>query len=163
MSTETVDAAKPPLLTLDQIYGSSDLETLDVFVPEWQGTIRFRQLSATEGMQLGKAIEGAKQGSNLKILQFCCVTPDGTKLFHDPRLIEKLAAKNLKVVNRLANEASVFLGLSLTPPATAKQLLMEIKSKVLEVDGSVSPGFSVQDVLTMCEEFVKEDPGVKNA
>lgn len=152
-----------PLLSLDMILGAKDQVTKDLDAPEWGGVLRVRQLSAFEGMNLGKVLAQTKQGSNMKILQACAINEEGQLLFKNEQQMQQFAQKNLKVVNRLAEEAAVFIGIAVQPPKRADELVEELKKIYYSEDGQPNEFATAKDLMDAAEAFVRPEESVKNA
>jgi hypothetical protein len=75
-------------LTREAIIGATDIETIDVPVPEWGGVIRLRAMTALERenyeMMLGQTRErngGLLNNVRASLVAWCAIDGDGRKLF----------------------------------------------------------------------------------
>lgn len=97
------------LLTRDAILGAQDLQTQDVEVPEWGGSVRVRMLSGAERDAYGRMLIGADgkpsmDGYRAKLLALCIVGEDGQPLFtpDDVNALERKSAGALERVYQVA-------------------------------------------------------------
>lgn len=129
MSTEAskVEETKAPIreLTAEDILKVDDLQPEPLDVPEWGGRVWMRRLSAAQGMSLGKQVKLNEPGSNTKVVAMGLCRKDGTTLF-SVQQAEDLEAKNLKVLNTVANKILILNGI-LPDPAELKKAQEEAK------------------------------------
>lgn len=106
-------------LSRDQIFAIPDIQTEDVFVPEWNGTVRVKGLTAAERdayetsivQQRGKNVELNRQNIRAKLVVLTVVDQDGNRLFADTD-VRKLGEKSAAAVDLLYGTASRLAGLS---------------------------------------------------
>lgn len=102
-------------LNRDQILGAKDMETRDVAVPEWGGTVRIRMLSGKERDAFeASTVEMKKDGTqkrnadNLRarLVGLCIIQADGPeagrRMFVDAE-IKLLGEKSAKALQRVFN------------------------------------------------------------
>ncbi|MFR9807063.1 hypothetical protein ACL02T_32920 [Pseudonocardia sp. RS010] len=107
------------LLTRQQIESADDLQTQDVDVPEWGGTVRIRPLTGRERDRLESSLMGTNgKVSTSKLALFrarvaamCMIDEDGERLFGDAD-VEVLGAKSAAALHRVAEAAQKLSGLS---------------------------------------------------
>lgn len=97
-------------LTRDQILDAQDLQTEDVKVPEWGGTVRVKGLSGTERDKLESGIVG-KKGTQVNLENFrarlasaAIVDDQGERLFNDA-YVKRLGEKNAGALQRVCDVA----------------------------------------------------------
>jgi len=92
-----------PLLTGAAILAASDLETIDLEVPEWGGTIRLRSLTADEAFDFMDLLNDPvkKKLAAVHLIALSAVDGEGTRLFPTPAEVEQLRRKNIRVFMRL--------------------------------------------------------------
>jgi len=96
------------LLTRDQILNAQDLDSEDVAVPEWGGTVRVRALSGAERDNFEASIterKGRKTRMNLanlraRLVQLCVVDQKGKSLFRRTD-IDALGKKSAAALDRV--------------------------------------------------------------
>jgi hypothetical protein len=107
------------LLNKEQIKQVSDIETLDVEVPEWGGVVRLKSLTGAErdrfeaGVVQGQGRNTTVNMKNLraKLVAQSAVAEDGSPLFSEDD-VKWLGEKSAKALNRLFNAAQSLSGLS---------------------------------------------------
>ena len=107
------------LLNKEQIKSVSDLETQDVEVPEWGGTVRLKSLTGAErdrfeaGVVQGQGRNTTVNMQNLraKLVAQSAIGEDGKPLFTEED-VKWLGEKSAKALNRLFNAAQSLSGLS---------------------------------------------------
>lgn len=107
------------LLSRDQILKSEDLETRDVDVPEWGGTVRVKSLTGRERDEFEQStVEG--KGKNVrqnltnfraKLVALAVVDEDGHRLF-EPKDVNYLGIKNAAALQRVFNVAAELCGMT---------------------------------------------------
>lgn len=100
------------LLSKDQILTADDLQTEDVEVPEWGGTVRLRGLTGAERDAYEYAMIQAREKGNLGkvgvrsgFVAKCIVDEQGQRVFSDGD-IQKLGMKSSAVLDRLFEKAA---------------------------------------------------------
>jgi hypothetical protein len=90
------------LLSADDVEGllaGDDLATADVYVPEWKRTVRLRQMTAAEAVQLGEA---PRADSLPLICALSIVDEHGKKIIKDHK---KLVGKSAAALSRIQEAA----------------------------------------------------------
>ena len=96
------------LLTKTAILQAVDLETKDIEVPEWGGTVRLASLTASQRDkyessildQRGKDIKINQIDMRAKLLAWCIIDEEGTRVFSQADVVN-LGSKNAGVIDRL--------------------------------------------------------------
>ena len=103
-------------LSLQEILAAQDVGTKEVPIPEWNGSVHVRQLSALEGIRLGAQFK-ALTGTDVEIAEQRLVIALATYLSDDkgkPLATREealqLLSKSQKVVERIVTEGSNFNG-----------------------------------------------------
>lgn len=107
------------LLSRDQILDAKDLDTKDVPVPEWGGTVRVRMLSGEERDEFeASMIEMKKDGSvkrnvanvRARLVAAVVINEDGENIFNraDIRMLGRKSAAALDRVATAAQELNAF-------------------------------------------------------
>lgn len=93
-------------LTKEDILGASDLDRVEVEVPEWGGSVWIRPLTVAERAKTENAVKNESTGNDLFALtvSMAAVDEDGKQLFNKNDL-HKLKEKNGAVVQRLYQKA----------------------------------------------------------
>lgn len=97
------------MLSAEDILGVQDIQFRDVFVPEWNGIVRLRTLTAEEAISY--AGDRKRDDFAVQILLRSAVSEDGKPLFTDSDL-EKLKKKTLRAIIKLQNVALELNGLA---------------------------------------------------
>lgn len=105
-----------PVLNKESILAVQDLQTKEVPVPAWGGSVRLRGLSAGERESLEQEIldkNGKVVTKNLraKLIVRCAVDEDGNRLFTDAD-IEELNKKSSAAIDLLFLESQKLNGMS---------------------------------------------------
>jgi len=128
------------LLNKEQIKSVSDLETQDVEVPEWGGTVRLKSLTGAERDRFEASVvqgQGRNTTVNMqnlraKLVAQSAIGEDGKPLFTEDD-VKWLGEKSAKALNRLFNAAQSLSGLS---ESDVKELAGNFKDA--RSDGSTS-------------------------
>jgi len=128
------------LLNKEQIKSVSDLETQDVEVPEWGGTVRLKSLTGAERDRFEASVvqgQGRNTTVNMqnlraKLVAQSAIGEDGKPLFTEED-VKWLGEKSAKALNRLFNAAQQLSGLS---ESDVKELAGNFKDA--RSDGSTS-------------------------
>lgn len=103
-------------LSLQEIFAAPDVATKEVQIPEWNGSVHVRQLSALEGIRLGaqfKALTGTDAEIAEQRLVIALATylsdPEGKPLASQAEAL-KLLSKSQQVVERIVTAGSDFNG-----------------------------------------------------
>lgn len=104
---------KKGFLSAADILKAEDLDYKEVEVPEWGGTIRLRAMSAVDSLIFLVAMEGEnkKKQANTRLVAMSVVDENGNKVFTENQL-SALEGKNVRVINRLAEEVLILNGMS---------------------------------------------------
>lgn len=106
------------LLSADDILKADDLETREVEVPEWGGTVRVRALSGIEREKWEAGVWKTHRGEQVldrlgmraKLVVRCLVDADGAQLFPESDA-GKLGRKSSKVIEQLFEVVAEMSGL----------------------------------------------------
>ena len=107
------------ILTKEQILGANDLETVEVEVPAWGGSVLVRALTARErGLYMSRIIEQRKGGNTVKYediqISLCAMSmvgEDGNRLFSNAD-VNKLGRKSSGALQVVFEKAQELSGLS---------------------------------------------------
>jgi hypothetical protein len=99
---------------VEEILAADDRLTVDVYVPEWKKTIRLRQLTAAESVQLTQI---PKNEGLTTIVAMSAIDAAGNKLFKD---VDRLKGKSAAALARLQEEALRLNGFSANAVVAAK-------------------------------------------
>lgn len=122
-------------LSRDAILGAADIQTREVDVPEWGGTVYLKGMSGTERDQFEAANRRSDGEQNLvnvraRFLVRCVVNENGTRIFGDPDAAE-LGKKSSAAIQRLWDVAAELNGTS-----EAEMAAMEGNSGAPTEDGA---------------------------
>jgi len=109
----------PNYLTREAILQASDIQTEDVEVPEWGGTVAVRGLSgrgrddfeASVMVGKGKNRDINVRNFRAKLVALCCVDEQGVRLFSDED-VKALGDKSAGALTKVFDVASRLSGLS---------------------------------------------------
>ncbi len=97
------------LLTKEQILAANDLDTVTIEVPEWNGTVKLRMLSAQERIQWEQEVfpDGVVDTAKFltALVARSLVDDDNVRIFSDGDL-DAIGAKNPAVIARLREAAA---------------------------------------------------------
>lgn len=106
------------LLNGAAILDADDLDTRDVPVPEWGGTVRVRGLTGAERDAFEMRMAVARQAGDLEGVDFraatagrCMIDENGDRLFTD-RQLPQLARKSAAALDRVFDVVSALSGLN---------------------------------------------------
>ena len=107
------------LLNREAIFAAPDIQTEDVHIPQWGGTVRVKNLTASERdafedsttTQRGNNLELNRKNFRAKLVALCVVDEDGKRIFGDAD-IHKLGAKSAAAMDLLFAAASRLSGIS---------------------------------------------------
>lgn len=96
---------KTPILSREQILAAHDLQSEEVPVPEWGGSVRVRMMTGAERDALGASLLGADRKVDMsqyriRLLAACLVDEAGVPLFA-PDEVGLLAAKSGVALDRV--------------------------------------------------------------
>lgn len=108
------------LLSRADIIEAQDMETVDVDVPEWGGSVRIKSLTGQERDAFEASLfvgEGAKRKQNLKNLRSRLVAAtlideSGKALFPDDSSVLELSKKSAAALNRVFEAAQKLNGMT---------------------------------------------------
>jgi hypothetical protein len=95
------------ILTAADILGAEDLQPITVYVPEWNGSVRIRPVTAAEALRFAEDLKKNESEAGLRMLAATAVDEQGKPLF-TAEDVRKLSTKSLRAINRL-QEASLIL------------------------------------------------------
>lgn len=112
------------LLSREAILTAPDLKTIDVPVPEWDGTVRVQAMTGTARDAFGRSLIGADgkpnaADYNTKLAAQSIVGEDGQPLFTLDD-VQVLGAKSSKALQRVAEVADKLSALGANEVETAK-------------------------------------------
>lgn len=115
----SANGARPKFLSREAIFAAKDLETVEVEVPEWDGTVIVRGLTGRERDEFEASMmeqRGKKMVPNVanvraKLVVKCVVDETGKRLFTDQDANE-MGEHSAAAVNRIYEAASKLSGLS---------------------------------------------------
>lgn len=107
------------ILNRDAILGADDMETIEVEVPEWGGSVRLRTLTGGERDkfesdmidQRGKSNKMNLVNLRARLVALCAVDETGKRMFGDSE-ITKLGAKRASVLDKLFTAAQKLNGMT---------------------------------------------------
>jgi hypothetical protein len=107
------------LLNKDLILAADDLQTVDVDVPEWGGSVRLRTLTGGERDkfesdmidQRGKSNKMNLVNLRARLVALCAIDEGGKRMFGDNE-VTKLGAKSAAVLDRLFQAAQELNGMT---------------------------------------------------
>lgn len=107
------------LLTKQQILTAKDIETKDVDVPEWGGTVRIRGLNGAERDEFeqsmverrGKRYEANLRNARARLVSLSVVDDSGSRVFTDAD-VKALGNKSAAALNRVYEAARDLSGLT---------------------------------------------------
>ena len=110
---KTEETEERKFLSAEEILAAEDIETVDVYIPEWDTLVRLRSLSGLEAEKFVAAFPpGERQtASAVNIVALCAIKEDGTPLFTKEQVVE-LKQKSLRAIMRLQKETLRINGLS---------------------------------------------------
>ena len=101
------------LLNKDSILAASDFVYVDHEVPEWEGTVRLRGLSAAERDEFEATLGVSQDLTNMRarLVVSCMVDDSGQRIFKNSEA-KALGEKNATVINRLFEEVRKLSGMA---------------------------------------------------
>lgn len=107
------------LLNKAQIFDADDMQTVDVDVPEWGGTVRIKVLSGFERdkyeSSLAKMVKGQMVpdmvNARARLVALCAIDESGGRLFSDTEVV-RLGSKSSKALDTLFDAASKLSGIN---------------------------------------------------
>jgi hypothetical protein len=130
------------LLTKSQILAATDIDTRDISVPEWGGTVRVRGLSGAERDKFESSFvqfdgKGNRKAPNLthlraRLVSMAAVDDQGNLMFTEADILS-LSNKSASALQRVADVAQAMSGLS---DKDVDELTKN--SKTATIDGSTS-------------------------
>lgn len=111
--------AKPKYASKQAIFGISDMKIEDLYVPEWDVTVRIRSLTGFERDtfenslidQRGKKNKLDMRNARAKLVALCVIDEDGNRMFEDSE-IGMLGMKNAAALDKIYDVASRMCGMS---------------------------------------------------
>ncbi len=97
-------------LSAAEVLAVQDVETVEVDVPEWGGTVRIRALNGEEAVKFSQSIKGDNSGA-ARIVVRCAVDENGARLFKDEDA-DVLKLKSMKALLRVQKVAMEINGLT---------------------------------------------------
>jgi hypothetical protein len=107
------------LLSRDDILNAQDIDTQDVPVPEWGGTVRLRCLSGTERDKYEDSLAKMRNGqavpnivnARARLVAWSVVDSDGRRIFSDGDIL-RLGSKSGRALDRVFEAACKLSGIS---------------------------------------------------
>lgn len=101
-------------LSAEAILSAADLDTEDVDVPEWGGTVRVRGLSGAERDKLEARYAGSKSPDNFRahMAAACMVDEDGKRLFRSDAEVKRLGERSAAALTRVCDVAMRLSGMT---------------------------------------------------
>ncbi len=107
------------LLSKQQILAAKDIETKDIEVPEWVGSVRIRGLNGAERDEFeqsmverrGKRYEANLRNARARLVALSVVDADGARLFSEAD-VNALGNKSASALNRVYEAARDLSGLT---------------------------------------------------
>ena len=106
-----IDEGKKKYLSKAEILAKDDVSFIEMDIPQWDGTIRFRSLTGDEAIEFGKRLDDmdAKQEAVIDLFATSVVDENGNKLF-EPHDIRRLRKKSWAVFLKAQNKLLEFNG-----------------------------------------------------
>ena len=99
-------------LSAKEVLAVEDVETVDVEVPEWGGTIRLRMLTGEEAVSFAESVKGKDDKAGAaRIVVRCAVDENNARIFSDED-IDVLKGKSMRALLRVQKVALEINGLS---------------------------------------------------
>jgi hypothetical protein len=107
------------LLSKDAIWQTDDRQFEDVYVPEWNGSVRLKGLTGAERdafeaasvKQVGNTAQLNKRNFRARLVALCAINENGEPLF-EPSDVIHLGQKSAKALDRLFDSALRLNGMS---------------------------------------------------
>jgi hypothetical protein len=114
------------LLNIEDITSASDIQYVEIEVPEWGGTVRFGTLDAGDLIDFIERNDGpAKRNAGLNLIIKSLVDEAGNRIGTDKHL-EAFKKKSAKVCSRLVDEVLKLNGLDAKNKDVAKNVSSEV-------------------------------------
>jgi len=106
-------------LSRESILDIQDCKTEEVYIPEWNGTVIVRELTASEADNVGFGVLDEHgeidvrkaKGKTVQIVSWATIDESGNKLF-TPKDVKALGEKSRTVIERLADKIMHLSGLA---------------------------------------------------
>jgi len=93
------------LLTKEQIFAAQDLQSIDIDIPEWGGSVKVRAMSAIDRINFEKEQKDLQPSEMvLKLVLLTCIDDAGDRLFENDDL-EQLQLKSPNAILKIFNES----------------------------------------------------------
>lgn len=101
--SEQNEESKPKrFLSAQDILSADDITTVDVFIPEWDGYVRLKKMSASIAIRLASEDVKLTPGEHdVLLIMNSAITEDGSPLFPNREAFEALKEKSLTAIRRL--------------------------------------------------------------
>ncbi len=141
MSKQTKKGQKEAPLSFEQVEDAQDIEQMELFVPEWGGSVLMKPWSTNDSLNFAEMFQKNQKQAVLHIVASSVINPDGSRMFASKAQIETLGGKSLKAVRRISNFAMQLNGIS-SDNAQLAALLREraekeedrnVKARLLEI------------------------------
>lgn len=119
MASKTSPDTVPAFLNREAIFAVADIKTEEVFVPEWNGSVYVKGLTARERDEYetavvttrGKDVQVNRRNIRARLVVMTVVDAEGNRLFGDTDL-KALGEKSAAAIDRLFGVAQKLSGLS---------------------------------------------------
>lgn len=109
VSETKIEAKK--YLTAEEIIAASDIQVVELDVPEWGGTVRLRSMDALAAAQYLETAQKNAKDAQVQVLLASAVDGNGMPLFKDQSVLSALRKKSLKALMRVQGAAMDLNGL----------------------------------------------------
>lgn len=99
-------------LTAAEILAATDISTIEIDIPQWGGTIRFRALSAAEAIEFQAIFkdEDEKQDAIIRLFAVSAVDEGGSLLFPHKNNVYELRKKSMAAFLKVQKKLLEFNG-----------------------------------------------------
>jgi hypothetical protein len=98
-------------LSAEEILGAQDIKVVDVDVPEWDGSIRLRTMTAAEAMRLSGE-DFSNVNSSVAVLILTAVNPETNKPLFTLKDVDVLKEKSMAAFMRIQKAAAELNGMT---------------------------------------------------
>lgn len=97
--------SKEKILSVDEILEAPDIITSQVYIREWGGSVKLRNLSAAEAIDFVRQHKDDKEGASaVEIVALCAIDENGERLFTKEK-VQELKKKSFRAILKLQDEA----------------------------------------------------------
>lgn len=98
------------ILSADDIFAAEDIQTCEVDVPEWGGTVVLKMLTGEQMIAFWEKNKKSESEAMANLIAMSAVKPDGSPLFTEEQ-VSRLKKKSFKAMTRLQDAALKLNGL----------------------------------------------------